>query len=206
LLTEAGAIAKLFEVFDARLKESGDLAISGQIIDASLVAAPRQRNTEAGKAAIKDGEIPADWQDKPAKLRQKDRDARWTVKFTKAKTKPDGSTPPVDLAIPAFGSKNHIAIDRHHGLIRTWAVTDAARRDGAQLIGLIDTSNAAAGVWADTAYRSKQNEAWLAGNGMRSCIHRRKPRAGRCPPTPLDLLRGLLMLFEPAVSRTAQSD
>jgi Ni,Fe-hydrogenase III small subunit len=27
-----------------------------------------------------------------------------------------------------------------------------------------------------------------------------------CPPTPLDLLRGLLMLFEPAVSRTAQCD
>ncbi len=58
LLTQAGAIAKLFAVFDARLKESGYLAMSGQIIDASLVAAPRQRNTEAEKAAIKAGEIP----------------------------------------------------------------------------------------------------------------------------------------------------
>ena len=103
LLSEAGAIAKLFAVFDARLKESGYLAMSGQIIDASLVAAPRQRNTEGEKAAIKAGEIPEDWQGTPAKLRQKDRDARWTVKFTKAKTKPDGSTPPVDLAIPVFG-------------------------------------------------------------------------------------------------------
>ena len=176
LLSEAGAIAKLFAVFDARLKESGYLAMSGQIIDASLVAAPRQRNTEGEKAAIKAGEIPEDWQGTPAKLRQKDRDARWTVKFTKAKTKPDGSMPPVDLAIPAFGYKNHIAIDRQHGLIRTWAVTDAARHDGAQLIGLIDKSNTAAGVWADTAYRSKKNEAWLADNGMRSCIHRKKSR------------------------------
>ncbi len=61
-------------------------------------------------------------------------------------------------------------------MIRTWAVTDAARHDGAQLIGLIDKSNTAAGVWADTAYRSKKNEAWLADNGMRSCIHRRKPQ------------------------------
>ena len=60
LLTEAGAIAKLFAVFDARLKESGYLAMSGQIIDASLVAAPRQRNSEEEKAAIKAGEIPAD--------------------------------------------------------------------------------------------------------------------------------------------------
>jgi transposase, IS5 family len=37
------------------------------------------------------------WKDKPAKLRQKDRDARWTVKYTKAKPREDGSTPPVDL-------------------------------------------------------------------------------------------------------------
>jgi len=27
---------------------------------------------------------------------------------------------PVDLAIPMFGYKNHIGIDRAHGLIRTW--------------------------------------------------------------------------------------
>ena len=181
LLTSSGAIAKLFAVFDARLKESGYLAMSGQIIDASLVAAPRQRNTEAEKAAIKAGEIPAAWQDRPVKLRQKDRDARWTVKFTKAKTRPDGSTPAVDLAIPGFGYKNHIAIDRQHGLIRSWAVTDAARHDGGQLIGLVDKSNTAASVWADTAYRSKKNEAWLAENGMRSCIHRRKPQ-GRSMP------------------------
>jgi IS5 family transposase len=102
-LTQAGAIAKLFAVFDARLKESGYLAMSGQIIDASLVAAPRRRNTGAEKAAIRTGEVPADWQDQPAKLRHKDVDARWPVKFTKAKMKPHGAAPPVDLAIPVFG-------------------------------------------------------------------------------------------------------
>ena len=32
---------------------------------------------------------------KPAELRLKDRDARWTVKFTKAKPKEDGAMPPV---------------------------------------------------------------------------------------------------------------
>ena len=57
---------------------------AGQIVDASLIAAPRQRNTQDEKKAIKDGRIPDDWKDKPAKLRQKDRDARWTVKCTKA--------------------------------------------------------------------------------------------------------------------------
>ena len=94
--------------------------MSGQIVDASLIAAPRQRNTQDEKKAIKDGRIPDDWKDKPAKLRQKDRDARWTVKYTKAKPREDGSTPPVDLAIPVFGYQNHISLDRGFGFIRKY--------------------------------------------------------------------------------------
>ena len=120
-LTKAGAIGPLFERFDATLRQSGYIAMSGQIIDASLIAAPRQRNTEDEKTAIKEGRIPDDWKDKPAKLRQKDRDARWTVKFTKAKPREDGSMPPVDLAIPVFGYQNHISIDRGFGFIRNGA-------------------------------------------------------------------------------------
>ena len=81
-LTKAGAIGPLFERFDATLRQSGYIAMSGQIVDASLIAAPRHRNTNEEKAAIKEGRVPDDWKDKPAKLRQKDRDARWTVKFT----------------------------------------------------------------------------------------------------------------------------
>ena len=50
--------------------------MSGQIVDASLIAAPRQRNNEDEKKAIKQGLIREDWKDKPAKLRQKDFDAR----------------------------------------------------------------------------------------------------------------------------------
>jgi transposase, IS5 family len=49
------------------------------------VAAPRQRNTDDEKKAIKQGRTPANWKAKPAQLRHKDRDARWTVKFSKAK-------------------------------------------------------------------------------------------------------------------------
>jgi transposase, IS5 family len=58
---------------------------AAQIVDARLIAAPRQRNTQDAKKAIKGGRIPDDWKDKPAKRRQKDRDARRTVKYTKAK-------------------------------------------------------------------------------------------------------------------------
>ncbi len=129
LLTEAKAMDKLFARFNAVLEEQGYLAMSGQIVDATIVAAPRQRNTDGEKEAIKAGRIPEDWAGKPAKLRQKDRDARWTVKYSKAKPKADGK-PQVDLAIPAFGYKNHISTDRRHGMIRKWTVTDAAAHDG----------------------------------------------------------------------------
>src|SRR5256885_970559 len=57
-LTKAGAIGPLFERFDATLRQSGYIAMSGQIVDASLIAAPRQRNTQDEKKAIKDGPHP----------------------------------------------------------------------------------------------------------------------------------------------------
>ena len=73
-LTTAAAIKRLFEQFDAMLRQAGYIAMSGQIVDASLVAAPRQRNTDDEKKAIKQGRIPANWKAKPAKLRHKDHD------------------------------------------------------------------------------------------------------------------------------------
>jgi len=176
-LTKAGAIRRLFDRFDAVLRASGYIAMSGQIVDASLIAAPKQRNTEDEKKAIKEGRIPDEWKDKPAKLRQKDRDARWTVKFSKAKERPDGTKPPVDIAIPTFGYQNHVSIDRGFGFIRRWMATDAAAYEGARLReGLLDKTNTAGAVWADTGYKSAANEAYLAKNGFVSRIHRKKPK------------------------------
>ena len=183
-LTRAEAITPLFDRFDAALREAGYVAMGGQIIDASLIAAPKQRNTEEEKKAIKDGRIPEDWKAKPAKLRHKDRDARWTVKFSKAKARPDGTVPPVDIAIPTFGYQNHVSIDREHGLIRRWDATDAAAYEGARLReGLLDKTNTASAVWADTAYRSKANEDFLEKNGFVSRIHRKKPQGRPMPET-----------------------
>ena len=131
-------------------------------------------------AAMKEGRIPEEWKAKPAKLAQKDRDARWTVKYTKAKPREDGAKM-VDIAIPSFGYKNHIGIDRRHGLIRTWTVTNAAAHDGARLADLLDRGNTASDVWADTAYRSKTNEAHLAKRGFVSRIHVKKPQRRPMP-------------------------
>jgi IS5 family transposase len=180
-LKKADAVDALFARFDTALREAGFLAMSGQIVDATIVAAPRQRNTLEEKKAIRDGRIPEGWTDKPKKLAQKDRDARWTVKYSKAKPREDGSLPPVDLAIPAFGYKNHVSIDRGFGLIRKWTATHAAAHDGARLEDVLDRTNTASDVWADTAYRSAKNEAMLARRGFVSRIHRKKPQGKPMP-------------------------
>ncbi len=163
-LTKAKAVEALFARFDAHVKERGYLAMGGQMIDASIIEAPRQRNTDAEKDDLKEGRIPAEWAAKPAKLRQKDRDGRWTLKRGRRKKRQDGSLM-IEIATPAYGYKSHIGADRRFRFIRKWAVTDAARYDGRELGGLLDMSNTASSVWADTAYRSAKNEKRISQGG-----------------------------------------
>jgi len=175
LLVRAKAVEKLFDAFDAHLRDHGYLAMSGQIVDASIVAAPRQRNTEPEKEALKKGRVPEAWKDKPAKLAQKDRDARWTMKRGRVRRGAEGKPKAPQILVPAFGYKNHLSTDRRHGLIRKWTVTHAAANDGRQLAALIDPENTASPLWADTAYRSRRNESMPARRGLTSKIHFKKP-------------------------------
>src|SRR4051812_43312615 len=157
-LAQAGLVEALFEAFDAHLKSRGYLAMGGQIVDASIVSAPVQRNSREENKAIKDGDPPVGW--KPNKRAQKDVDARWTKKHGKS----------------YFGYKNHVNIDRKHKLMRRYTVTDAAVHDSQTLEALLDPHNTASDVWADTAYRPKEGEEKLAEKGLRSRIHRRASR------------------------------
>jgi IS5 family transposase len=183
-LTKAGAIKPLFARLDDALHAAGFIAMGGQIVDASLISAPKQRNSDGEKRALKEGRVPEEWRARPAKMRQKDRDARWKVKFSKAKERPDGTRAAVDIAIPVFGYANHVAIDRGHGLIRRWEATDAGVHEGRLLRqGLLDPNNTSSSVWADTAYRSQANEAFLATHGFVSRIHRKKPPGRPMPAT-----------------------
>lgn len=181
-LTESGTLEALMQAFEQQLRERGYLAMSGQIVDATLVPAPKQRNTEAEKAAVKAGRSAKQiWPGKPNKAHQKDVDARWTVKVGgKVRYRPDG-TPLPQIATPVFGYKSHISIDRRFGFIRKGKVTSAAQSDGRQLRHVVDTNNTASDVWADSAYRSQKNEAWLARHMFTSRIHRRKPRGKPMP-------------------------
>jgi IS5 family transposase len=180
-LTEVGALDVLFANFDRHLRTRGYLAMGGQIVDATLVAAPKQRNTQAEKAAIKEGKAAGEiWPDQPARAAQKDTDARWTVKFAKARATADGR-PGIDIAIPSFGYKSSISICRAFGFIRKGKTTDAARFDGRMLRDVVTNDNTASDVWADTAYRSQANEKWLKAQGRVSRIHRKKPRGKPMP-------------------------
>ena len=181
-LTETDTLKRVKKAFDWQLQKKGYISMSGQIVDASLVPAPKQRNNEKEKAAIKTGKTAKEiWPDEPNKAVQKDVDARWTLKIGgKVRYRPDGTPLPM-IAVPAFGYKSHISIDRRFGFIRQATVTSATGADGRQLRHVVSKDNTASDVWADSAYRSQSNEKWLAKNMMTSRIHRRKPKGKPMP-------------------------
>lgn len=159
-LVQAEVIEELFAAFNGYLENQGWLAMGGQMIDASIVPVPKQRNGRDENAAIKAGETPEGWDDQPAKRRQKDTDARWTKKHGRSH----------------YGYKNHVNVDRRHKLIRRYKVTDASVHDSQALDDILDETNTASDVWADSAYRSAETEAKLADRGLRSRIHRKAHR------------------------------
>ena len=182
LLTRAKAIDALFARFEAHLRASGYLAMGGQMIDASIVEAPRQRNTDAEKEELKAGRIPEDWAARPAKLRQKDRDGRWTLKRGRRKRQPgrhaDDGDRDAGLRLqepyrhrPPSPADPHMV--RHRRVAVRWP----------RAAGLLDKANTGASVWADTAYRSAKNERRIAAAGLVSRVHFRKPR-GKPMPEP----------------------
>jgi transposase, IS5 family len=151
-LKELELLKALFDRFGDHLAQAGLEARNGQIIDASIVAVPIQRNSPEENRRIKDGEVPEDWA--APKRRQKDTDARWTKKHGKSH----------------FGYKNHIDVDAEHKLIRDFEVTSANVHDSQVVDEVIDPNNADPQVWADSAYRSEATEAALSGAGYESHI------------------------------------
>ena len=154
-LAEAKLIQKLFKQFDGFLRKNGFSAKKGQIVDASIVAAPKQRNRRDENKDIKKGHIPSHWSDN--KKRQKDTDARWIKKHGKDQ----------------YGYKNHIDIDARHKLIRNYEVTPASTHDSNVFEQLLDKDNSSKDVWADSAYGSKQKREYLCKHGFRCQVQRK---------------------------------
>jgi len=150
----------LFDKFDAFLRENGLQARKGQIVDAAIVQAPRQRNTREENERIKNGEaerVRQEWT--PAKAAQKDTDARWTKK--------NGRN--------YFGYKQHDCVDVKHKMVRNYSVTPANVHDSNEFLGLL-TGNTSADVYADSAYRSAWHVAALDGAGFRPHLQRKGAR------------------------------
>ena len=159
-LTKAGVVKELFEHYEQQLSESGYRAQKGQIIDASIIPVPKQRNSREENATIKEGKIPEAWESQPHKLSQKDTDARWTKKN----------------GVSYYGYKNHIDIDVKHKLVRDYEVTNASVHDSQVVDEIIDPNNTNADVYADSAYRSAEQEQKLAEDGYRSKVHHKGKR------------------------------
>lgn len=158
LIGEADAVA-IFEGVSAQLLKKGFIARSGQIIDATLVPAPRQHNSRGDKEVIEQDAMPADW--KPAKRRQKDLYATWTKKHGKSH----------------FGYKLSVNADRKYKFIRKIETDTASTHDSQHFEAVIDTANTSRDVYADRGYPSEEREAWLKENGYWNRIQRKGHRS-----------------------------
>ncbi len=155
-LVSHNQIGELFLDFDYQLDEQGYKAKKGQIVDASFVEAPRQRNSRDENKQIKEGLIPSRFKENQNVKSQKDTDARWTKKNNETH----------------FGYKNHVSVDNAHKLIRNYEVTSAEVHDSQVFIEVL-ADNTSGDVWADSAYRSEEHELMLESMGYRSHVHKK---------------------------------
>ena len=156
-LAQGQVVERLFAQFETYLAEHGLQPRGGQLIDASLIPVPKPRNSRDEHAPIKTGACPPEWERHPAKRRQKDTEARWTVKHGENH----------------YGYKNHVNVDKTHKLIRQYTITNAAVHDSQVLEDVLLPAEAGREVWAASAYRSAAIEAHLHATGLRSKIQRK---------------------------------
>ena len=156
-LTKAELIKPLFDQFEATLSANGFAAQKGQIIDATIVSTPKQRNTREENKQVKEGKTPGIWDETPNKKRQKDVDARWTMKRN----------------VVYFGYKNHVTVDVKHKLIRDFDVTNASTHDSQVIESILDANNSNKKVYADSAYAGEKISDVLTENGLTNCIHKK---------------------------------
>gem|GEM_PF-1479862 len=106
---ETGTLKRVMKAFDWQLQRKGYIPMYAELMDASLVPAPRHLNTEAEREAIKSSMGGRDnWPDEPSTTAQKDTNARWTRKVGgKVRYRADGTPLPM-IALPVFGCQSHI--------------------------------------------------------------------------------------------------
>jgi IS5 family transposase len=115
----------------------------GKMVDASFVEAPRQRNSREENAQIKEGSVPENWKQHPAKLIHKDVDARWTKKNNENH----------------YGYKNHVKAQTSTKLIEDYEVTNASVHDSQLLDRFVSKGDGS--IHADSAYKSQEFDTMI---------------------------------------------
>ncbi len=170
VLVQSSMIEKLFKKFDQYLESKGFAARVGSIVDASIVEAPRQRNSRDENKEIKAGKTPESFETNVYKMRQKDVDARWTKK----------------LGEVYYGYKDHVRVDVKHKLIRDYEVTAASSADINSLLSLLrEEDGNEAKLWADSAYCSEETAKTLKEKGWTNRIISKFHRV-ECIGSPID--------------------
>jgi IS5 family transposase len=176
-LKEHKLVDELFATFNQALMREGIELKSGQIIDATFIPVPIQRNTKEENASIKTGNVPVKWNKtdseldsktdrkvehkKANKLAQKDVDARWTKKS----------------GVSHYGYKNHVNVDQKLKIITQWTSTDASVHDSQEFATVLRSpEEGGVQVSADSAYRSDETQRLLTKGGYNSRIHERAYR------------------------------
>lgn len=159
-ITQTGIVHKLFKAFDKQISTAGVKVSNGQIIDASFVEVPKQRNTREENKQIKAGICPQHFEEHTHKKSQKDMNARW-------------STRPKEHH---FGYKNTIVMDEKQKIIRGYGVCSANVHDSQmtkEVIGSIETISRLHG---DSAYRSTEISEFLREINCKNFIHQKATR------------------------------
>jgi hypothetical protein len=120
---QAGASESVFDAVNRQLARHGYIARGGQMIDASIVQAPKQSLSKDEKELVGEGAVPITWT--PAKRRQKDLDARWTKKHGKS----------------YFGYKVSDNADKRYRLVRRIKVSTASEHDTLHFENVLDPNN-----------------------------------------------------------------
>lgn len=143
-LIQAGGSESIFEAVNRQLSKHGYIARGGQMIDASIVQAPKQSLNKEEKALVSEGAMPLEW--KPAKRRQKDTDARWTKKHGKS----------------YFGYKVSANADKRYKLVRKIKVSTVSEHDTNHFEAVLDAANTNRDILADKGYVDAEREARLS--------------------------------------------
>lgn len=160
-LVERGFVRELFDRFTEVLESKGLITKEGSIVDASFVEVPKQRNSREDNELLKKGETPEEWKAKPAKLCQKDPDARWTKKN----------------GVSYYGYKNHVKCDAVHKVIVDYKATDASVHDSQVFADLVGCGDKGGDVFADSAYKSAVIDELLADCEVGNYIHEKGYRS-----------------------------